>query len=120
MSASPLAPRPSLFRFSLLNQSENPEAAAGAEEPQRPKLQLAPRTKPLPDAKNEAGAQDDGEGEGEGEDEGAAAKDEMTDEEAKRKIANDIKEFLEIRDVEGAVEETKVRWHAPLAITTAC
>ncbi|SNX84030.1 related to TIF4631 - mRNA cap-binding protein (eIF4F), 150K subunit [Melanopsichium pennsylvanicum] len=81
--------------FSLLNQAGEGDAAP-AEEPQRPKLNLQPRTKPLPSADKEGG------GEGEGEDESKSA--EMSDEEAKRKITNDIKEFLEIKDVSEGVE----------------
>ncbi|SPO40905.1 related to TIF4631 - mRNA cap-binding protein (eIF4F), 150K subunit [Pseudozyma flocculosa] len=71
--------------FSLLNQSgDNEGAAAPAEEPQRPKLNLLPRTKPVPEADKP---------------EAKADKAEMSDEEAKRKIGNDVKEFLEIKDV---------------------
>ncbi|KAJ1025192.1 hypothetical protein NDA16_002697 [Ustilago loliicola] len=79
--------------FSLLNQAGEGESAP-TEEPQRPKLNLQPRTKPLPG--------DDKDGEGEGEDESKST--EMSDEEAKRKITNDIKEFLEIKDVNEGVE----------------
>lgn len=82
--------------FSLLNQSGEGEASH-SDEPQRPKLNLAPRTKPLPSADKE------GEGAGEGEDESAKVS-QMSDEEAKRKINNDIKEFLEIKDVGEGVE----------------
>ncbi|SPO30845.1 related to TIF4631 - mRNA cap-binding protein (eIF4F), 150K subunit [Ustilago trichophora] len=86
--------------FSLLNQAGEGDAAP-AEEPQRPKLNLAPRTKPLPGADDKEDGEDKDE-EGEGEDEGKAS--EMSDEEAKRKITNDIKEFLEIKDVSEGVE----------------
>ncbi|TKY88754.1 hypothetical protein EX895_002385 [Sporisorium graminicola] len=85
--------------FSLLNQAGEGDAAP-SEEPQRPKLNLQPRTKPLP------GTDKVGEGEGEGEVDGEenSKATEMSDEEAKRKIANDIKEFLEIKDVNEGVE----------------
>ncbi|ETS62362.1 hypothetical protein PaG_03447 [Moesziomyces aphidis] len=82
--------------FSLLNQAGEGDAAP-SEEPQRPKLNLAPRTKPLP------GNDGDKEGENDGEEDAGKAAD-MSDEEAKRKIANDIKEFLEIKDVNEGVE----------------
>lgn len=91
--------------FSLLNQQSGNEAGedasaggAGAESSGRPKLNLAPRTKPLPDAA--AAAADGGEEESTKAD--AAAEEEaadISDEEAKRKITNDVKEFLEIKDI---------------------
>ncbi|CDR98941.1 hypothetical protein [Sporisorium scitamineum] len=85
--------------FSLLNQAGEGDAAPSEEQPQRPKLNLQPRTKPLP------GADKDGEDDGEGDAEEESFKaTEMSDEEAKRKIANDIKEFLEIKDVNEGVE----------------
>ncbi|PWY99982.1 hypothetical protein BCV70DRAFT_103516 [Testicularia cyperi] len=86
--------------FSLLNQAGEGEAAP-AEEPQRPKLNLAPRTKPLPGSEKE-GEDKDEDGDAAGKGDGAAA--DMSDEEAKRKITNDIKEFLEIKDVNEGVE----------------
>ncbi|EST09392.1 Initiation factor eIF-4 gamma, MA3 [Kalmanozyma brasiliensis GHG001] len=91
--------------FSLLNQAGEGDAAP-SEEPQRPKLNLAPRTKPLPGADEDGEGKDeaDAEGEGEGEDDSAKPADDMSDEEAKRKINNDIKEFLEIKDVNEGVE----------------
>lgn len=71
--------------FSLL--SANPEGAEQAQATEessgRPKLNLSKRTKPLP------GQEGDQDVEGE-----------MSDEAAKQRIDNDIKEFLEIRDVE--------------------
>ena len=85
--------------FSLLNQAGEGDAAP-SEEPQRPKLNLAPRTKPLPGSDDKEG--EDKDDEAEGEDEGKPS--EMSDEEAKRKITNDIKEFLEIKDISEGVE----------------
>ena len=95
--------------FSLLNQSGDGDSApAAAEEPQRPKLNLAPRTKPLPGAeKSEEGDADEKKDEGDEDEEEAAAN--LTDAEAKRKIENDIKEYLEIKDVnEGLAAYTEL------------
>ena len=75
--------------FNLLNQGGDP-AAASAEEPQRPKLQLQPRTKPL---QPEQGAEKD-----------AGGKPQMSEEDIKRKIGNDVKEYLAIRDVDEGVQ----------------
>ncbi|CEH11709.1 eukaryotic initiation factor 4f subunit p130 [Ceraceosorus bombacis] len=88
--------------FSLLNQTDAADptaaqqnaaaAAAGGNEPQRPKLNLAPRTKPMPgDGKADDAATT--------KDEAQADEAELSDEEAKRKISNDVKEFIELRDV---------------------
>ncbi|KAN0062692.1 hypothetical protein ACQY0O_004887 [Thecaphora frezii] len=83
--------------FSLLNQSGDGEAApAAAEEPQRPKLNLLPRTKPVAAAAAEKT-------------EDKADKPELSDQDAKRKIDNDIKEFLEIKDIKEGVAAYKVR-----------
>lgn len=92
--------------FSLLNQQSGNEGGDGAAgqaaddgASARPKLNLAPRTKPLP----ESSAADDKKAEGEEEaklDSGAEADEaDISDEEAKRKITNDVKEFLEIKDI---------------------
>ncbi|PWN41646.1 hypothetical protein IE81DRAFT_324274 [Ceraceosorus guamensis] len=87
--------------FNLLNQPDAADsaaaqqnAAAGGNEPQRPKLNLAPRTKPMPgDGKaDDAAVTKDA-------DEAQADEAELSDEEAKRKISNDVKEFIELRDV---------------------
>lgn len=95
--------------FEMLNQAESSEqaatagaagAAAGGDEPQRPKLNLAPRTKPMP----AEGGEDKEDGEAEEEQEEAADAAQMSDADAKRKIGEDVKEFLEIRNVdEGAL-----------------
>lgn len=85
--------------FSLLNQAGEGDAAP-SEEPQRPRLNLAPRTKPLP------GADKDGEGEAEAGQESSKST-EMSDEEAKNKINNDIKEFMHVKDVNEALEAFK-------------
>ncbi|WFD41033.1 uncharacterized protein MJAP1_004024 [Malassezia japonica] len=65
--------------FNLLNASQE----GGGEEPQRPKLQLQPRTKPTDEEEK---------------------KDEMSEEDVKRKTANDVKEYLAIRDIEEGVQ----------------
>lgn len=94
--------------FEMLGQAEARE--------ERPKLNIAPRTKPMPGSGGDDEEEDEDEeedGEGEGEEEGddataaAASSDgpaDMDDETAARKIGNDVKEYLEIRDVkEGAL-----------------
>lgn len=77
-------------------------AAGGDAAPaERPKLKLAPRTKPVDGGDDDEEEEDEeaGEGEGEGDATSADAPSAMDDETASRKITNDIKEFLEIRDV---------------------
>lgn len=96
--------------FSLLSNSTNPEAAeqaaaqgAGAASGgERPKLNLAKRTKPLP---GEEGAEEGDATEGKGAEDAAdaaqmSAPSEMSDDEAKRRVDNDIKEFLAIRNID--------------------
>lgn len=95
--------------FHLLGKGD--EADAAPAESQRPKLNLAPRTIPLR-ADGEEGQEDgegkeDGEGEDEDEDEDedeaeTEAPADLSDEEAKRKIGNDVKEYFELRDVKEA------------------
>ncbi|WFD34925.1 hypothetical protein MCUN1_001771 [Malassezia cuniculi] len=75
--------------FNLLNQGD----AAPAEEPQRPKLQLKPRTKPIETQDEE-----------EHEDEDEEAEPKASEEDIKRKIGNDVKEYLAIRDIEEGVQ----------------
>ncbi|KDN49919.1 hypothetical protein K437DRAFT_73771 [Tilletiaria anomala UBC 951] len=80
--------------FALLSKDAEPE------EPQRPKLKLQPRTKPLPgdDEKEPEGADEEAE-EGEDEEEELAIA-EISDEQAKTKIDNNVKEFLEVKNIE--------------------
>jgi len=99
--------------FALLNQTEDTEGTATPSQPEgrvRPKLDLAPRTKPLPNLNPAQGA---GAGEESGkEDEADEEEDEegerepvpLSDEEAKARIANDVKEFLEIKDIKSGVQ----------------
>lgn len=81
-------------------QNEDSAASSG-----RPKLNLAKRTKPLPGSegyekdnedavKATTGAEDEDE-----DDQGRDEEMEISEEEAKRKIDNDVKEFLEVRDI---------------------
>lgn len=92
--------------FSLLsstNEAGGDAAAAQQEEAGsgRPKLNLAKRTKPLPS--QDGGAEDDKKEDEIDEVEGEAEKeveDDMSDEQAAKKIDNDIKEFLEIKDID--------------------
>lgn len=97
--------------FEMLNQSEADQQAAAAaatsasSATERPKLKLAPRTKPVPgedgEEQEEAGEED----KADEEDGGAAAAgdadevEEMSDEKAKQKIDEDVKEFLNVRDI---------------------
>ena len=72
----------------------------GVPEPQRRKLQLLPRSKPLEENKVNGGSPDHSEGEG-GSDE---APQEMSEGEANKKIAEDIKEFFSIRNIDESEE----------------
>lgn len=97
--------------FSLLSGAgdgsdavQNEETAASSG---RPKLNLAKRTKPLPGSEDnekdveDAAKEDDENEEDEDEidDEDQAEETELSEEDAKRKIDNDIKEFLEVKDI---------------------
>ncbi|PWN49489.1 hypothetical protein IE53DRAFT_141109 [Violaceomyces palustris] len=97
--------------FSLLNASSGDgnetNASAPAEEPQRPRLQLQKRTKPLPGAEDAADKAEEETGGGEDADKAKAANKggpaDLSDEAAKTRISNDVKEFLSVKDVgEGA------------------
>ena len=66
--------------FNLLTGEGN------TEEPHRRKLQLQPRTKPLDDGHT------------------AATPSEPSDEDIKRKVSNDVKEYLEIRDLNEGIQ----------------
>ncbi|CAO1637709.1 unnamed protein product [Sympodiomycopsis kandeliae] len=101
--------------FEMLGQAESEQAAQQQQQQQaasggggggeRPKLKLAPRTKPYPGSTGEG--DEEGEGEEEDDDEKKAGEDgaaELSEEDLKRKVDNDIKEFLAVRDVkEGAL-----------------
>ncbi|KAK6909957.1 hypothetical protein I203_103983 [Kwoniella mangroviensis CBS 8507] len=111
----PLSRQPSSANmFSALNDATEPSPAegrrgsadAGDNAPQRKKLQLAPRTKPLP-------GEGEGEGEGEGDEEEEeeeeeeasaepAAPKELTEAGAKTKIASDMKELWGEKDQGGS------------------
>lgn len=71
--------------FNLLNASHE----GGDEAPQRPKLQLQPRSKP-------SGDEEHGEAD--------AASAEPSEEDLKRKVSNDVKEYLAIRDLNEGVQ----------------
>jgi translation initiation factor 4G len=88
--------------FGILNEAGDGSAAEASTDsaPERKKLQLAPRTKPIP-------AAEDGEGEHEGSDDGEQAEGEgegssMTEEEVKAKIAMDVKELWGEKDAGGS------------------
>ena len=73
----------------------------GVPEPQRRKLQLLPRSKPLEEEnKVNGGSPDHSEDEGVGDD----ASQEMSEDEANKKIAEDIKEFFSIRNIDESEE----------------
>ncbi|KAK0560428.1 hypothetical protein OC844_003769 [Tilletia horrida] len=111
-STPPTRTNSSTNMFALLNNTEDTEGTAAPSQPEeggRKKLQLAPRTKPLPDlnAPNAAGEGTDAEGDdNEDEDEEPVKQPpkSMTDDEAKTRIGNDVKEFLEVKDVKSGVE----------------
>lgn len=92
--------------FEMLGQAENEQSqlkdAGGASE--RPKLNLAPRTKPLPRENGQENGADDAEEDAgdEGEEEDGSPV-ELDDDAASRKIGNDVKEYLQIRDVKEGV-----------------
>ena len=73
-----MSPTPNMFN--LLTGEGN------TEEPHRRKLQLQPRTKPLDDGHT------------------AATPSEPSDEDIKRKVSNDVKEYLEIRDLNEGIQ----------------
>ncbi|WRT66489.1 uncharacterized protein IL334_003448 [Kwoniella shivajii] len=113
----PLSRQPSSANmFSALNEATDAapveerrgSADAGETGPQRKKLQLAPRTKPLPGDGEEGGEEGESEEEGEAEDEeegdDAAKEDkaEMGEEAAKTKIASDMKELWGEKDQGGS------------------
>ena len=83
------APTQTTNMFNLLNQGG--DAAAHTEEPQRPKLQLQPRTKPVEPEGGEAH-------------ESREEPSKTSEEDLKRKIDNDVKEYLAIRDIEEGVQ----------------
>ena len=72
--------------FHLLNQGHDAPQAGGEEPHQRRRLQLQPRSKPL--EKPEEGAEQG----------------ELSEEELKRKVGNDVKEYLAIRDLSEGVQ----------------
>ncbi|CAD6912941.1 unnamed protein product [Tilletia controversa] len=107
-STPPTRTNSSQNMFALLKDTEDtdgtPTPVQETAEGGRPKLKLAPRTLPLEDSNAPAAAGEGAEAEAEGakdEDEGPAA---MTDDEASKRIANDVKEFLEVKDVKSGVE----------------
>jgi translation initiation factor 4G len=82
-------------------------AAESADAPQRKKLQLAPRTKPIPTDDDEEGSdaegdEDEDEDEDDGEAEAEAAPAAMTAEAAKAKIDMDVKELWGEKDAGGS------------------
>ncbi|KAL1719721.1 hypothetical protein EV715DRAFT_251035 [Schizophyllum commune] len=72
-------------------------AAGGEAPPQRRKLVLQPRTKPLEENKPDASESED-----EGSTAAAAAPSDMSEEVAKKKVEEDVKEFFAIRNMEEA------------------
>lgn len=82
--------------FNILNETGDGGAADASEAPQRKKLQLAPRTKPLP--RKDDGSDEEG---SEAEEEGDGAP-EMTEEAAKNKIKMDAQELWGEKDSGGS------------------
>jgi translation initiation factor 4G len=97
--------------FSALGQDEAAAPVEAAEQPQRKRLNLKPRTKPMPgedggEEGGEEGEEEEGEGEGEGEDEAEepeveAAPAKMGEQGAKTKIDLDMKELWGEKDQGG-------------------
>ncbi|KAG6902772.1 hypothetical protein C0995_011920 [Termitomyces sp. Mi166 len=83
--------------FSMLSQGDMSQAEPKAPEPQRKRLVLAPRTKPTAD---EMAAKSESEAEAESEAEPSAV--ELTEEQATKKIEEDLKEFFAVRNLDEA------------------
>ncbi|KAK8864522.1 hypothetical protein IAR55_001772 [Kwoniella newhampshirensis] len=104
----PLSRQPSSANmFSALNEAteavpaeRRPSADAGEPVPQRKRLNLAPRTKPLPGDDDEKENEDEGESGDEAD--VPAEDDEMTEDAAKSKIALDLKELWGEKDQGGS------------------
>ncbi|BEI85507.1 hypothetical protein CcaverHIS002_0509080 [Cutaneotrichosporon cavernicola] len=91
--------------FAMLNEAETAAPESTEPAPQRKKLQLKPRTKPIPGEGDEE-AESDGEAEQSGEEEepvaeAAVAKPDMSEEDAKTKITTDLKELWGEKDAGG-------------------
>jgi translation initiation factor 4G len=87
--------------FAMLNEADTAAAEPAEPAPQRKKLNLKPRTKPIP---GEGEGDSEGEGEQSGEEEEAEAGDAkpaMSEEDAKTKIATDLKELWGEKDTGG-------------------
>lgn len=80
--------------FSMLSQGAEPAVDVKAPEPQRKRIVLQPRSKPTGDEASAAKSESDND------DEEAAA--EMTEEQANKKIAEDLKEFFAVRNLDEA------------------
>ncbi|KAF8070722.1 armadillo-type protein [Lyophyllum atratum] len=85
--------------FSMLSQGADPAAEAKAPEPQRKRLVMQPRSKPSADEQDQDPSVAKSESENEGDDEALA---EMTEEQATKKIAEDLKEFFAVRNLDEA------------------
>lgn len=89
--------------FAMLNEADSAAAEPAEPAPQRKKLNLKPRTKPIP---GEGEGDSEGEGEQSGEEDEAEAeagdaKPAMSKEDAKTKIATDLKELWGEKDTGG-------------------
>ncbi|KAH0588820.1 hypothetical protein H2248_004620 [Termitomyces sp. 'cryptogamus'] len=84
--------------FSMLSQGDASPVEVKAPEPQRKRLVLAPRTKPTAD---EVATKSESEAESEGE-EVSSSSVEMTEEQATKKIDEDLKEFFAVRNLDEA------------------
>nr|ODN97506.1 translation initiation factor 4G [Cryptococcus depauperatus CBS 7855] len=108
MTTPPISRQPSSANmFSALNDAHEAEAAGGdGGEPgaQRKRLNLAPRTKPIPggEGEMEVEAEVEVEGEGVGESGGGEGTEEMSEERAKAKIDVDMKELWGEKDLGGS------------------
>ncbi|KAK0551286.1 hypothetical protein OC846_003344 [Tilletia horrida] len=117
-STPPTRTNSSSNMFALLGHTEDTDGTAApsqAEEKGRPKLQLAPRTLPLPDQDAApADKADDDEDDGkddeddDDEDEEPQPPASMTDDEAEKRITNDVKEFLAVKDIKSGVTGFKL------------
>ncbi|UZJ56072.1 hypothetical protein CBS101457_005392 [Exobasidium rhododendri] len=101
--------------FSLLSSTNEGDAAQPSAQEEssgvRPKLNLAKRTKPLPSQEGAAGDEEkkgDEEEAGKDDEGDEEEEEDLTDEQAGKKIDNDIKEFLEIKDIEEATDALEV------------
>jgi translation initiation factor 4G len=89
--------------FGVLNEAADSSSPAAADAaPERKKLQLAPRTKPLPSKDDDEDGSDDAEDDDDDEAEAETEANTMTKDAAKAKIAMDVKELWGEKDAGGS------------------